>query len=107
MLYVPQGPRLYSTLDEALGHRCRYDRPKLESELATAGFELEHLADFNRVSVPGWWLNGKVLHRRTFSRLQLKLFNVMLPVLKLVDRALPWRGLGLVAVARKPRSAGV
>lgn len=105
LLYVPQGPRLYSTLDEVLGHRCRYDREMLDRELEEAGLELEHLRQFNRVSVPGWWLNGKVLRRRHFSRLQLKIFDLVLPLLRLVDPLLPWKGLGLVAVARKPGEA--
>jgi glycosyltransferase involved in cell wall biosynthesis len=102
VLYVPQGQRLYSSLDEVLGHRCRYDRPMLERELAAAGFALESLTDFNRTSVPGWWWNGRVRKRRNFDRLQLKLFNVMVPVLRRLDPLLPWRGLGIIAVARRP-----
>src|SRR3954464_12727281 len=66
VLYVPQGQGLYSTLDEVLGHRCRYDRPMLERELAAAGFTPESLLDFNRSSVPGWWWNGRVRKRRSF-----------------------------------------
>ena len=101
VLYVPQGQGLYSTLDEVLGHRCRYDRTLLARELDEAGFEVEELFDFNRVSVPGWWLNGKVLHRRSLSRVQLKGFDLLLPLLRRMDRYLPWQGLGLVAVGRK------
>jgi glycosyltransferase involved in cell wall biosynthesis len=33
VLYVPQGQDLYSSLDEVLGHRCRYSREMLEEEL--------------------------------------------------------------------------
>jgi SAM-dependent methyltransferase len=102
VLYVPQGQGLYSTLDEVLGHRCRYDRPMLERELAATGFVLQSLADFNRSSVPGWWWNGRVRKRRNFARLQLKLFNVMVPVLRRLDSLLPWRGLGIIAVAVRP-----
>jgi glycosyltransferase involved in cell wall biosynthesis len=101
LLYVPQGQGLYSTLDEVLGHRCRYDRASLEGELEAAGLELEHIGDFNRVSVPGWWWNGKILKRRHFGRWQLKLFDLAVPLLRRVDPLLPWRGLGLVAVARR------
>jgi hypothetical protein len=32
----------------------------------------------------------------------LKIFNVLVPVFKLIDRILPWKGLSLVIVARKP-----
>lgn len=102
LLYVPAGPALYGTLDEALEHRCRYTRSSLQEELRRAGFDIERLWDFNRTSVPGWYVNGKILRRTTFSRLQLKVIDSAVPVLRRVDRFLPWRGLGLFAVARKP-----
>jgi 2-polyprenyl-3-methyl-5-hydroxy-6-metoxy-1,4-benzoquinol methylase len=101
VLYVPRGQGLYSSLDVALGHRCRYEAEALRSELAATGFELEHLTSFNRFSVPGWWWNGKVLRRTTFTRVQLKALDVLVPIVRRLDRFLPWPGLGLIAVARR------
>jgi glycosyltransferase involved in cell wall biosynthesis len=101
VLYVPQHQHLYSTLDEVLGHRCRYDEGTLRRELGASGFELEHLQQFNRFGKAGWWLNGKVLKKRVFSRVQLKLFNLLVPLLRRVDPYLPGTGLGLIAIARK------
>ncbi len=105
LLYVPSGPRRFSTLDEALGHRCRYDRETLGSELTTTGFEIEHLTSFNRFSVPGWWWNGKILRKRSFSRIQLKLLNALVPILSRLDPLVPWQGLGLITIARRPQSS--
>ena len=102
MLYVPVGPKLYSSLDEALGHRCRYSAESLKAEIEKAGLQMEGTHTFNRISMPAWWFNGKVLHRRSFSRIQLKMFDLMVPVLRRVDRFLPWPSLGLIAVAKKP-----
>lgn len=102
VVLVPQHPALYGTLDRALDHRERYTRQTLQSGLERAGFQVEHIFDFNRFSVPGWWLNGKVLRRRTFSRVQLKVLQILLPVLRRVDPILPWGGLSLIAVATKP-----
>ncbi len=104
LLYVPAGQRLYGTLDEALGHRCRYSRATLRREMEAAGLVVERMEGFNRFSVPGWWLNGKVLKRRNFSRWQLKLVDLLVPLLRRVDRLLPWPGLGLFCVARKSLS---
>ncbi|HEV8632540.1 MAG TPA: methyltransferase, partial [Thermoanaerobaculia bacterium] len=104
VLYVPQGQGLYSSLDEALAHRVRYDERMLNDELVRAGFQLESCSQFNRASVPAWWLNGKVLRRRNFSRLQLKGFDWLVPLLRRVDRFIPWPGLGLIAVARRPEA---
>ena len=100
ILYVPQGPRLFSSLDQALEHRRRYDRSTLTAHLEEAGFSIESITDFNRAGPPGWWFNGKVLKRRHFGRVQLKSFDMLVPILRRIDRLLPWPGLGLVAVAR-------
>jgi len=64
---------------------------------------VEETRPFNRVSVPAWWFNGKVLRRRSFSRIQLKIFDLLVPILRRVDRFLPWQSLGLIAVAKKPQ----
>ncbi len=101
LLYVPQGQELYSTLDEVLGHRCRYSKAQLARELRATGFEVESFRDFNHLSVPGWWLNGKLLKRRYFSRVQLKVFNVLVPLIRRLDPHLPGPGLGIIAVARR------
>jgi glycosyltransferase involved in cell wall biosynthesis len=101
VLYVPQGQQLYSSLDEVLGHRCRYSKEMLAEELRSTGFEIEHFRDFNHFAIPGWWLNGKVMKRRDFSRVQLKIFNMLVPVIRRLDHLAPGKGLGLIAVARK------
>ena len=101
VLYVPQGAKRFSSLDRALDHRCRYERAALVRELESAGFTVESCRDFNRAGVPGWWLNGRVLRRTRFSRVQLKIFNALVPLLRVIDRFLPWKGLGLLVVARR------
>jgi glycosyltransferase involved in cell wall biosynthesis len=101
VLYVPAGQKLYSSLDEVLGHRVRYSQEMLREELQKTGFTIEEMHDFNRASVPGWWLNGRVMKRRNFSRVQLKLFNMGVPVIRRLDRMLPWKGLGIIAVGRR------
>ena len=101
VIYVPQGQNRYSSLDEVLGHRCRYSREVLAGELRETGFEVEVLKDFNHVGVPGWILNGKLLKRRHFSRSQLKVFNMAVPAVRRLDGLLPWKGLGIIAVARR------
>jgi glycosyltransferase involved in cell wall biosynthesis len=101
LLYVPQSQGLFSSLDEILSHRCRYSKKGLSIELARAGFDVEEMSDFNRIGVLGWWWNGKVRKCRNFSRIQLKVFNAMIPFLRHVDHLLPWPGLGLLVVARR------
>lgn len=101
MVVVPQHRWAYGSLDSALGHQLRYQPEELREELTASGFDMETLFDFNRVSVPGWWVNGKVFRRRTFSRLQIKTLELILPLARRLDRFLPWGGLSLVAVGVK------
>jgi len=98
IILVPQHPALYGTLDEALEHRTRYTAAGLERALTEAGFRVETLFDFNRVSVPGWWVNGKALRRKTFSPVQIKILELIIPIVRRIDRVWPWRGLSLIAI---------
>jgi 2-polyprenyl-3-methyl-5-hydroxy-6-metoxy-1,4-benzoquinol methylase len=102
IVLVPQGPRLHGTLDEALGHVRRYTRESLHQALSRGGFEVEQIFNFNRASLPAWWLNGKILKRRHFSRVQLKVFDWMVWLIRRIDHMLPWRGISLIAIGRRP-----
>jgi hypothetical protein len=73
----------------------------LERALKEAGFRVEKIFDFNRVSAPLWWLNGKLLKRRRFSRVQLKMLDVIMPLLSRIDRMWPWSGLSIIGVGIK------
>jgi glycosyltransferase involved in cell wall biosynthesis len=102
VLLVPQGAGVYGTLDEVLGHERRYSRESLSEALAKSGFELEQMLDFNRTTTPAWWFNGRVLRRRHFGKLQLKLLNVSVWFVRRLDPWLPWHGASLIAIARRP-----
>jgi glycosyltransferase involved in cell wall biosynthesis len=101
LILVPQHPALFGTFDEVLQHRERYTASKLARELGAAGFRVETTFDFNRISVPGWWFNGKILRRRKFSRVQLKVLDLAMPVLRKIDRFWPWSGLSVIGVGVK------
>jgi glycosyltransferase involved in cell wall biosynthesis len=105
IVLVPQGPKLYGTLDKALGHERRYTPESLRQALIRDGFEVERIFEFNRAAVPGWWFNGKILRRRHFSRFQLKLFDWMIWLLRRIDGLFPWHGISLIAIARRPEKA--
>jgi glycosyltransferase involved in cell wall biosynthesis len=100
-LLVPRGKRLFGTLDQVVDHHRRYEKDELRQLLEAAGFTVEHLRHFNRAGVPGWWLNGRVLRRRHFSKLQLKLYDSLVGLFRRLDHVLPWGGLSLIAVARR------
>jgi len=101
VLLVPSMPALYGTLDVNLHHFRRYDREPLRGLLEQCGFQVETLRYMNRVAVPGWWLNSRILKRRVLPKGQLALFRWILPLLKLEEKSSPSFGLSLLALARR------
>jgi len=104
IVLVPQGPEVFGTLDEVLGHKRRYTPATLTAAAAEAGFDVETILHFNRVGRPAWWLNGKLLRRQHFGLAQIVMLNLLTPIFRVIDRALPFDALSLIAVLR-PRAA--
>jgi glycosyltransferase involved in cell wall biosynthesis len=102
VLVAPHGPWLMGSLDEVFGHRRRYTRQGLESLVAQAGLQPEKMQGFNRLASLAWWLNGRVLKRRTFGRVQLAVFDFCIPLLARLDPWLPFPPQSLLVVARRP-----
>jgi SAM-dependent methyltransferase len=103
VLFVPAFAALYGNLDREAGHFRRYRREPLRALLADCGFRVESSRYFNAVGFFGWWVN-KHLGARVSSNAtgyQVMLYNRLIPILKHVDRVLPWMGQSLVLIARK------
>ena len=100
-ILVPCGPWLYGSLDEVLGHCRRYTEEQLRDVAERAGFHVEHVLKFNRAGVPAWWLNARVLRRRTFGIAQIRILNSLTPLFRIFDRWIPLPPLSLIAILRK------
>src|SRR5580658_7168739 len=101
VVLVPSGPELYGTLDEVLGHCRRYTEEQLIKLGEAEGFKIDHLLKFNRFGIFAWWLNGKILRRRTFGLGQIRMLNFLTPLFRAVDSWLPCPPLSLIAIFRK------
>jgi SAM-dependent methyltransferase len=101
IVLVPYGPELYGSLDEVLGHCRRYTEEQLAGVAQQAGFRVEQILKFNRPGVPAWWLNGKILRRKTFGMGQIRLLNVLTPIFRRIDSWLPLPPLSIIAILRK------
>jgi len=101
VVLVPNGPRLFGTLDEVLGHCRRYTERQLVDVGQSAGFTVERVLKFNRAGVIAWWLNGRILRRKTFGLGQIRLLNLLTPVFRVIDPWLPLPPLSIVAILRK------
>ena len=101
IILVPQDQAIFGTLDRVLGHERRYSENELRFKMEEAGFTIEQLLHFNRVTRPGWYLNGRILNRKGFGRFQLWLFDRLVWLWKLIDKSIPWPSVSIIAIGRK------
>jgi len=102
VILVPHGPWNFGTLDEALGHQRRYTEATLTAAARAAGLVVERILRFNRVGTIAWFLNGRLLRRRTFGLIQIKLLGLLAPLLRALDPYVPLPSLSLIAILRRP-----
>jgi hypothetical protein len=102
LLLVPSHPWLYGSIDKHLGHHRRYGKKELENKLEAVGFKVVFMKYFNRIGALGWFLNSNVLRRKRLPSFQTRIYDLLVPLLKLEKFfPLPF-GTSLLAVAEKP-----
>jgi 2-polyprenyl-3-methyl-5-hydroxy-6-metoxy-1,4-benzoquinol methylase len=106
LLSVPAFPSLWSAIDTAAGHRCRYTRETLRREVEQAGLVWQSATHFQMTWFPLLWIARRVVRlaprrqRAPASALAALLRGVNLAEVRLTAGAsLPW-GTSLIAEAR-------
>jgi glycosyltransferase involved in cell wall biosynthesis len=100
VLVIPALRALYGSIDRAIGHHRRYTRDEIAQKLADAGLAVEHVSFFNVLGVAGWFLNARILRRRSVPGVQARLNDRLVPLLRLERRLRPPFGMSLLAVGR-------
>jgi SAM-dependent methyltransferase len=106
LVLVPNGVRLFGSLDVRLGHRRRYNKAELARLLEAHGFSLDRAYQLNKAGTLPWWIYSRILGAQRISKLVLKVFDKTVWVWSRLDAFMPWPGLSLIAVARKQDRAG-
>ncbi|MBN1128437.1 MAG: glycosyltransferase [Chitinispirillaceae bacterium] len=102
VLIVPAHRWLYGRLDREIGHYRRYGRTDLRDKLERAGFNLCEMSFMNFLSVPGWFINFKVLRRKTMPVRTLRFADGLIPFVSFCERHLRFPfGVSLFCVATK------
>jgi glycosyltransferase involved in cell wall biosynthesis len=103
VLLVPAHPFLYCQLDQNLGHFRRYRRPELIALLEKQGFCVEKITNHNFPGAVGWFWAGKIRRKPRVANQDLKFFDKLVPLLKMIDPliAIPLGGVSLISVARR------
>src|SRR4030095_3522584 len=104
VILVPFNQKLFSDFDRALGHFRRYETGELESKLREAGFEVQEQFFFNKVGVIAWYIANTLGKQGSLKPWQLRLYNFLTPLFRVLDRVLPMAGLSTVVIARKPET---
>jgi glycosyltransferase involved in cell wall biosynthesis len=104
IIIVPAEPALFTPLDQSLGHHRRYGAEELRDLMTSAGFDVVDQRQFCKAGAAAWWLNGRVLRRRGLTPRQMIWFDRSWPLLRAFDRVLPWPGMSLICVGRKPQT---
>jgi SAM-dependent methyltransferase len=102
IVLVPEGQSVFGTIDEALGHFRRYSEAELKSKMEQAGFQVEQIIRFNRVSRPAWFVSGRILKRRSLEWNQMRVYDRMVWLWRRIDKFWPWRPTSIIGIARKP-----
>lgn len=102
LLLVPAHPAAYGRIDDILGHERRYAKRELAQKLEFAGLEVARLRHVNPVGIAGWFVTSRLLRATQVPSGPLRLYDRLVPVLRLIDRLPVPFGLSLWAVARRP-----
>ncbi len=102
-LFVPARQEIYSPIDKDFGHFRRYSRAELAGKLSRAGFEVLRLDYFNSLGYLAWWLNFRVLKKRSFEIEKVRLYDRMIfPMVHFFESKIfrPLIGQSLLSVVR-------
>jgi 2-polyprenyl-3-methyl-5-hydroxy-6-metoxy-1,4-benzoquinol methylase len=96
IILTPAYAALYSRLDKELNHYRRYTVSRLATLLQHNGFIPEKKFYFNALGIVGW-LYGKALKLRYIPSGEMKIYNQLTPLAKLIDKIV-FNKTGLSAV---------
>jgi glycosyltransferase involved in cell wall biosynthesis len=101
LVLVPQGPGLYGTLDQSLGHKRRYSAKDARRLLESENFTVETIYNFNKAGTLPWLAYSRLFGSKNINKPVLKVFDKSVWLLRRLDPLMPWPGLSLIIVARK------
>lgn len=107
LVLVPGMPSLYGELDRALGHYRRYSEGEIVRKIQAAGLKVEKTQWVNQLGAVAWWVNSRLIRRRSFPYWQARINDWIVPWLE-GNRCSRMRwGLSLLVVARRESSSAL
>lgn len=97
VILVPAYPALYNRLDKSLYHFRRYRKREMISLMEGQQLRIKRAFSFNMMGILGWFISGKIQGNELIPRGQIKLYDMLVPVFKIIDR-LSFRKIGLSVI---------
>lgn len=102
VILVPSYQFLYNNLDKSLDHYRRYNKKNLSNLLASNQLAIKQCHCFNFMGIFAWIISGKLQKNNSIPAGQMRLYNMFVPVFRLIDSLLfrQW-GLSTIVVGEK------
>jgi SAM-dependent methyltransferase len=102
IILVPSYQSLFNKFDTELGHYRRYNKTSLSDIFVKSGYNIIHKQHFNFIGIFGWYFSGKILKRESIPSGQMKLYNMFVPIFKIIDKFIRNSvGLSTIVVGEK------
>jgi 2-polyprenyl-3-methyl-5-hydroxy-6-metoxy-1,4-benzoquinol methylase len=102
IILVPSYQKLYNQFDRELGHYRRYTKSSLTQAFTQTPLRIIHRQYFNFTGLFGWFITGSLLRKSAIPGGQMKIYNTLLPVIRIIDKLVLNRaGLSTIIVGRK------
>ena len=86
VILVPAYQALFNEFDRSLEHYRRYTEGSLKKVFQKNNFQIVHSQYFNFAAIAGWWFSGNILKKKTIPTGQMRIYNMLVPIFKIVDK---------------------
>ncbi len=105
IILVPAYQSLYNRFDKELYHYRRYRKQAMAALFRTAGIAVKRSFYFNALGIAGWVVSGRFMKNKIIPRTQLRFYDKILPLAKMLDAVLfNSMGLSAVVVGKKEKA---
>jgi SAM-dependent methyltransferase len=102
IILVPAFQWLYNSFDKELYHYRRYVKKSLVKLFEPNGFKVINAFYFNVFGVAGWFTLGSLLKKKIIPKSPVRIYNSLLPVMKMLDMLfLKKFGLSVIVAGKK------
>jgi len=102
IILVPAFAGLYNNFDRELMHFKRYNANDLNSLLTSQELKILDSFYFNAGGIPGWIFSGSFQKNKTIPPQQMKTFDKLVPIFRMLDKILFRKvGLSVISVGKK------